>query len=259
MEISHHRWQQDLGIPLVGFLLAVFLPLSVARAEQPAGTNPPSQTFTVALPELEGPVTMGIFSTKGDLVRLLYRDAAVNSIPAGLNGLIMTWDEKDDSGRLVPSGTYRARGLVHGPVTGSSLSFHDKNWLLPAGESVATNPASGNGSCTNTMMIPAAKDELLSSRPMITIKAMPTEKGVQISANGLPFVEIPVAATNAPVSATLCKGMDAGTVVITMSTGGATSSCAISGLDRIVPLEAGTLEISPDAFHPAPVREESRR
>ena len=242
-----------------------FLPLSVARAEQPAVTNPPSQTFAVALPELEGPVTMGIFSTKGDLVRLLYQDAPVDSIPAGLNGLIMTWDEKDASGRLLPSGIYRARGLVHGPVSISTLPFQDKNWLIPASETGATNfpsptnAAFWNESCSNTITVPSAKDELLSSRPMITIKALPVDKGVQISANGLPLAEIPTTSTTSPVSATLCKRMEAGTAVITVTSAGATSSCAISGLDRIVPLEAGTLEIPTDAFHPARVGEESRR
>ena len=236
-----------------------FLPLSVARAEQPAVTNPPSQTFAVALPELEGPVTMGIFSAKGDLVRLLYQDAPVDSIPAGLNGLIMTWDEKDASGRLLPSGIYRARGLVHGPVSVSKISFHDKFWLFPASESRATNAASGNESCSNTIMISAAKDELLSSRPMIMIKATGVENAVKISANGLPLLETPIAPTTSAVSATLCKGMEAGTAVITVAAGGETSSCTISGLDRIVPLEAGTLEIPPGTFHPAPVEEESRR
>jgi len=252
MEISHHRWQQDLGVPLVGFLLVFSLLLAAARAEPPAGTNPPSQTFAVALPELEGPVTMGIFSSKGDLVRLLYRDATVDSIPAGLNGLIMTWDEKDASGAPVPAGSYRARGLVHGPVAVSTLPFRDKNWLLPP-------DMMDNGFHSNLFMIPAAKDELLSSRPMITIKALPVDKGVQISANGLPLAEIPTTSTTSPVSVTLCKGMEAGTAVITVTSAGATSSCAISGLDRIVPLEAGTLEIPTDAFHPARVGEESRR
>jgi hypothetical protein len=260
MKISRHRWQQDLGITLLGFFLAFFLPLSPARAEQAAGTNLPTQNFAVALPELEGPVTMGIFSSKGDLVRLLSRDAPVDSIPAGLNGLIMTWDEKDASGKPVPPGTYRARGLVHGPV--SVLPFRDKSWLLPAegaNDPAGTNANTGSSSCSNTLMIPAARDELLSSRPLITIRATPVENAVQISANSLPLVEMPIAPTTSPVSATLSRGIDSASAIITITASGATSSCTISGLDRIVPLEAGTLEISPNTFHPAPVGEESRR
>jgi hypothetical protein len=240
-------------------LIALALQLPLSHAESGTETNSPSQTFAVALPELEGPVTLGIFSAKGDLVRLLYRDAAVDSIPAGLNGLIMTWDEKDASGKQVPPGTYRARGLVHGQVSVSKLLFHDRFWLSPASESGATNASSGNGSCSNTIMISSARDELLSTRAMIAIKATPLDKTVQISANTLPLLELPITPSTSPVLATLSKGIDAGTGVITVATGGETSSCTISGLDRIVPLEAGTLEIPPGTFHPAPVGEESRR
>jgi hypothetical protein len=264
MKISRHRWQQDLGIPLLGFVLAVFLSLSPADAEQAAGTNLPTQTFAVALPELEGPVTMGIFSSKGDLVRLLYHDAPVESIPAGLNGLIMTWDEKDASGKLVPPGTYRARGLVHGPVSVSVLPFRDKSWLLPAvgtnAESAPKDSTKDSGASSgNRITIPAAKDELLSSQPMIVLTATPLEKGVGIAANGLPLLEIPLNRNRLTNTATLNQGMEAGSAIVTI---GGDKECiyyGILGLDRLVPLEAGTLEIPPDAFHPAPVGEESRR
>ncbi len=280
MEISHHRWQQDLGatsgraflrLTLLGIsLLSISLRVPSAHAEQPPGTNAPSQTFAVALPELDGPVTMGIFSSKGDLVRLLYRDAPVDSIPAGLNGLIMTWDGKNGSGQAAPAGTYKARGLVHGAVSVSTMPFRDKNWLLPVVSSGPSGPLgdtnaepaskdSGGGVCTNRIMIPAAKDELLSSQPMIAIVATPLDKFVQISAGGLPLVEVPIAQNTAPVSATLSPGLDPGTAVITIGTGKESTSCTISGLDHLVPLEAGTLEIPPDAFHPAPLGKESRR
>jgi len=125
MEIPQQRRQQQLGrgllrtrlfpLVLLGLLAATFTAFWNASAKEI-----PRVSFAVALPELEGSVTFGIFTPSGSLARLLYNDAAVDAIPAGLNGLLMSWDGKDDQGETLPPGSYRGRGLVHGPLSARS-------------------------------------------------------------------------------------------------------------------------------------------
>jgi hypothetical protein len=246
--------QQHLGRTRAGFLRVVLPPLlAAAMCAHAAGGQ---QSFAVALPELDGPVTMGIFSSSGERVRLLHRDAAVDTIPAGLNGLIMSWDGKDDQGRDVPAGTYRARGLVHGPLRVTAL---------PVGNSLPVPPACREERDLlpprppfpkNRITIRAAKDELLESRPLLSIEAGIEGDACVIRAEGLPLLSIPVEPTG-NVSPGITHGPVPGSALLTMEGPRGSSTYTISGLDRLVPLNAGALEIPADAFHPMPGAGES--
>jgi hypothetical protein len=234
-------WQQVLGG--IVLLLAVSAPLCATP-----------QSFTVALPELEGPVTMGIFAADGRLVRLLYRDADIGSIPAGLNGLIMTWDGKDDEGREVPPGTYRARGLVHGPVSVSALPVCSAGFFSnPLGDLFQEKPLFPS----DQIVLRAAPDELLESRPLLSIRAKPSKEGFEIAAEGLPLLTIPQTSVTDPLTLTFTHGDQLGRAVLTAEYGKSSEVYTVSGLHRIVPLEAGRLDIPADASHPAPVDGES--
>lgn len=219
------------------------------------------QSFAVALPELEGPVTMGIFSQSGERVRLLYRDAAVDSIPAGLNGLIMTWDGKNDQGQDVPAGIYKARGIVHGPL-GFSVLPQQELATIPYGSKPQDSPLFPERPPfrKNSITLRAAKDELLESRPLLSIEAGLEGNDCVISAEGLPLLSIYVQSgrTDPPPVIGLTHGASAGSarLRVEMPTGSATIY-TISGLDRLVPLNAGTLEVQADAFHPMPSAGES--
>ena len=81
MEIARPVWQQDLGktkeplgwirrVIFQAAALILFLCLISGLGLNARG----DQSFAVALPELEGPVTLGIFSGEGALLRLLYHD-----------------------------------------------------------------------------------------------------------------------------------------------------------------------------------------
>ena len=214
------------------------------------------QSFAVALPELEGPVTMGIFSSSGERVRLLHRDASVDTIPAGLNGLIMSWDGKDDQGRDVPAGTYRARGLVHGPIRVTALPVGNSTPFPPASRELEELFPSRPLFSKNRITIRAAKDELLESRPLLSVEAGIEGDACVLSAEGLPLLFIPLESTG-KVATGISHGSAAGTALITIDGPKASSTYTISGLDRLVPLNAGTLEIPADAFHPMPGAGES--
>lgn len=239
MERAHTRWQQVLGA------LAIVLTAY-------AGLRAAPQHFAVALPAMEGPVTMGIFSEEGRLVRLLYRDSPVETIPSGLNGLIMTWDGKDDLGRDVPPGTYRARGLVHGPIRSTALPCFDPVTFPP-------NPQEPTGPFTpDRITLRAAEDELLESRPLLSIRAVSRTDAMDLEAGGLPLLTLPLYAGPTPAKVLCSHGPGTGTAILAAESGGFRESYLVNGLDRIVPMEAGKLEVADkapagttDAFHPS--------
>ena len=86
------------------------------------------QQFTFALPELEGRISLGVFTPEGRLVRALAVGARETDFKIGLNGLIATWDGRDGSGDPAPSGKYQIRGFVVGDglkVEGEAFHFND--------------------------------------------------------------------------------------------------------------------------------------
>ena len=63
---------------------------------------------------MEGTISLGIFDTKGKLLRVLHREAKIDNFSAEADGLSTTWDGKNDAGADVPPGKYRARGYAVG-------------------------------------------------------------------------------------------------------------------------------------------------
>jgi hypothetical protein len=216
---------------------------------------------------------MGIFSSEGNLVRLLYQDAAVGSIPAGLNGLIMTWDGKDDLGKDVLAGTYMAQGLVHGPILISSIPASDAAWKPPLltrtedpQDTLLPKPFSLEGpdpSQKHRIWVRAAKDELLETRPWLAVSAKREGSDCLITVNGIPLVTLPMENPPSVTFLSLSKGNvqgsagSSGSADLTIERGPLVEKYTLSGLHRIVPLNAGALKISPDAFHLLPGAGES--
>ena len=259
MEIARPVWQQDLGetkepqfakgwlrrVIFQAAVLILFLCLISGLGLNARG----DQSFAVALPELEGPVTLGIFSEEGGLLRLLYSDAPVESIPAGLNGLIMTWDQKDDQGRPALAGNYIARGLVHGPLTLSSLPFSERNGLMPTEESFALSPMP---LIKNTITVRAARDALLEKISSLSVTARLEGNVCILAVEGLPILSVPLPQLGREDShqrVRLAHGMKEGSARLMVEDLGGTTTYEITGLDKLVPLSAGKLEVSPDAFH----------
>ena len=88
------------------------------------------QRFAFALPDLEGRINLGVFDSAGKLVRTLYVSAEESDFQIGLNGLIASWDGKNDLGEAVPPGRYRVRGYVVGrEVAAEGLAYHFNDWI----------------------------------------------------------------------------------------------------------------------------------
>jgi hypothetical protein len=96
----------------------------------PALSSEREQQFTFALPELEGRISLGVFDPGGKLVRTLCVSAAETDFLVGLNGLIATWDGKDDTGKPLAAGKYQIRGYLAGHrLKAEGVAYHFNDWI----------------------------------------------------------------------------------------------------------------------------------
>ena len=98
------------------------------------GENPAAKPGTVQIaflpPPMEGTVSLGIYNKAGKIVRVLKREALPEkAFVVGLNGLITSWDGKDDQGAAAPKGAYSVRGYMVRGVELSGEAFHCNDWI----------------------------------------------------------------------------------------------------------------------------------
>ena len=73
--------------------------------------------------------SLGIYDTKsGELVRRLQESAPKSAFTVGLNGLITSWDGRDDEGKAVAPGRYAARGYAVGPLKVEGVAVLGNDW-----------------------------------------------------------------------------------------------------------------------------------
>lgn len=87
---------------------------SVVPEQTPSATPARSVRVSFVPPPLEGRISLGIYDSKGKLVRVLHQEADVNEFKIGADALVTQWDGKNDDGVDLPSGKYRARGYLVG-------------------------------------------------------------------------------------------------------------------------------------------------
>lgn len=117
-----------------------FFLFPILLAASCAGAWGAQRTIEVAIPEASGRLSLALFDASGGRVRLLADIADISEFEQGLNGIILRWDGRDDSGRPVPRGSYQLRGVFIPPtveVTGEAFLFND--WEGPAGVPPITN------------------------------------------------------------------------------------------------------------------------
>ena len=117
-------------------LIAIFLPMFVATAQEsptPTPTLPSPSPRSVRIsflpPPLEGAISLGIYDTKGKLVRVLHREADIEDFEIGSDALSTTWDGRNDAGEDLPSGKYHARGYVVGELLVEGIGFFFNDWV----------------------------------------------------------------------------------------------------------------------------------
>ena len=108
-----------------------------------------SVPITFVPPPLENATySVGIYDVKtGKLARRLCEAAGQNTFKIGLNGLITSWDGKDDDGKPLPPGRYAARGYAVGPlkvegeaILGNDWTQDDDNLRVQRVEAIACVP-----------------------------------------------------------------------------------------------------------------------
>ena len=96
----------------------------------PALSSAREQRFAFALPEVEGRISLGVFDSEGKLVRTLCVGAPETDFFVGLNGLIATWDGRDDYGEPLTAGKYQVRGyLVGDALKAEGVAYHFNDWI----------------------------------------------------------------------------------------------------------------------------------
>ncbi len=117
-------------------LLAVALARNLAAQDSPSpspaeSVPPPARNIRVSFvpPPLDGTISLGIYDAKGNLVRVLFREADINEFKIGNDSLSTTWDGKNDAGENVPAGKYSAHGFVVGDVKIEGVGFFFNDWI----------------------------------------------------------------------------------------------------------------------------------
>jgi hypothetical protein len=99
---------------------------SVAPPPAPEQTPSASPARTVRIsfvpPPLEGTISLGIYDTKGKLVRVLHQEANLDEFTIGADALVTQWDGRSDNEEDVPAGKYRARGYLVGRLKVEDLA-----------------------------------------------------------------------------------------------------------------------------------------
>jgi hypothetical protein len=131
------------GAGLLAALLFAVAAAAQQPAQQPAAQTPPTAPATPTLPAvpagsvkitfvpppLEGTLSLGVFERSGKLVRTLKTEAVPTDFTVGLNGLITSWDGRDDAGRTMPPGRYRVRGIAVADIEIAGEEFHCNDWV----------------------------------------------------------------------------------------------------------------------------------
>jgi hypothetical protein len=100
-------------------------------AAAPVQSPPQASTVRITFlpPPMDGTLSLAVFDRLGKKVRSLHTEAMNSDFVVSLNGLSTVWDGKDDSGKTLPAGKYRVRGLCVGDIELTGEAFHGNDWV----------------------------------------------------------------------------------------------------------------------------------
>lgn len=106
--------------------LSLFAPRVFAGGEENEETG---KQLMFIPPPIDGVISLGVYDSRGKLVRTLKQAAELDSFKSGLNGLFVDWDGTDANGKVAPAGKYFARGVLIGDVTVSGVAYRLNDWV----------------------------------------------------------------------------------------------------------------------------------
>jgi hypothetical protein len=126
-----HRSRRVFAARQIYLTLLALAPLCLVAQDEPAPpVQKPGVRITFLPPPMEGTLSLGVYDKRGKLVRILEREAeAEKRFTIGLNGLITTWDGKDDAGQPLPAAKYSVRGYAVGEVQIEGVAMHCNDWI----------------------------------------------------------------------------------------------------------------------------------
>jgi hypothetical protein len=106
------------------------IPPACAQDTEPLPPKKGGVRITFLPPPMEGTLSLGIYDKAGKLVRVLANEATDKDFTIGLNGLITSWDGRDDAGAPLPAGTYTVRGYSVGGIEVEGVAYHCNDWMF---------------------------------------------------------------------------------------------------------------------------------
>lgn len=232
--------------PLLLFLACGFAPL--LAQESPSPTETPVTTSTVSPtpsaspvststprsirisflpPPLEGTVSLGIYNSANQLVRILHQEASFDEFTIGADALQTKWDGTNDDGLAAPPGKYHARGF---------LIANMKIEELPASESPA--PVDSSTPVRVKLVANPLEDN---ERPSVDLTAGADDENACIQTDdGLPLVTVCPTGT-LDFAATLQQRSDKSLHLVLR--GPTTRDFKITGITKMMSFDAGEFQL----------------
>jgi len=199
-----------------------------ALEQTPSASPARNVRISFVPPPLEGRISLGIYDSKGKLLRVLHHEADLNEFKIGADALVTQWDGKNDNGEDLPAGKYHARGYLVGPLKVEELS------------QVAGSPPENNSNASikvNLMANPLANDK----RALVELAAGFDNNGSYLKTNdGLRLFTISVSPNLSRVS--IMKKGDK-SVDIWQTDGTAFHQFRISNMDQMMAFDCGEFEL----------------
>jgi hypothetical protein len=176
---------------------------------------------------MDGTISLGIYDHAGKLVRVLHQNAQLDDFTIGPDSLVTRWDGKDDGHQDQPSGKYRARGYLVGPLKREDL-----------GEA----SSSSTETAANTVKIRLVRNPLhKEKKPMIDLGVgFNSGESYLKTSDGLPLFKISDTpnVTRAGIAAKTENAVD-----IWQDDGVTAHQFRISNLDQMMAFDCGEFEL----------------
>lgn len=227
-----HAFAQESPTPTAS-PSATELPISspaLTASATPIATPSPARNVRISFlpPPLEGKISLGIYDSKGELVRVLHKEAGFGEFTVGADALVTKWDGRDDDGKDRPAGKYHARGFLVG-----ALKVEDAG--TSADPPVDVSP-------TGTVQVklmpnPLTKD--VGTNVDLTVGL--DEKNVFLrTADGLPLY---ITGPNANVSRAWIRKNGEKAVDIFLDENGPIRQLHVSNIDRMMAFDCGVFDL----------------
>jgi hypothetical protein len=179
-------------------------------------------------PPLEGKISLGIYNSSGELVRILHKEAEFSAFIVGADALMTKWDGKDDDGKDRPAGKYHARGFLVG-----ELKVED------AGTTASPPTDASPTGTVQVKLIPNPLTKVTGASVDLTVGL--DDRSVFLkTADGLPLY---TAGQNANVSRVWIRKNGEKAVDIFLDENGPIAQLRISNVDKMMAFDCGEIEL----------------